>query len=142
VVDPSDSSTTASSKHTGSTDRSSSLRVEQGEEITYGGENSRVASVERVDSPALEWMTRRLQYRDVPLRYVVADVNRYRNHKIVIQGREAEEYEFTGTVFLDRIPEWASSLEIIFPVQVRQDDAHIVIQCRPPRSPAGTCKMK
>ena len=116
------------------------VRLGQGQEVSYEDNLLRTASVEHADPSVTQWTEGRLQFRDVPLKYVVADVNRYRDQEIVLENSAVADFEFTGTVFRDRITEWAFSLERIFPgLQVRQEGSRITIQCRLPYASGAPC---
>ena len=64
-----------------------------------------------------EWQIGHLQYRSEPLKYVVADVNRYSTKEIIIADSEVEAIVFTGSVFQDQTEDWLKAIEIAFPVE-------------------------
>ena len=86
--------------------------------------------VESGDPGAIDWLYGRLQYRRIPLRYVVADVARYSPRPIRIIDQHVANCEFTGTLDRERTGDWVQSLERIFPVRVRWTDAEILILSR------------
>ena len=51
-----------------------------------------------------------------PLSGVVEDVNRYATRHILIQDPSLGEMIFTGTIFIDRVDEWAMTLPAALPV--------------------------
>lgn len=109
-------------------------RLSQGQELTYGAELAR-AVISKADPGATEWVSGRLQYRNLPLPNVVADVGRYVNREITLD-EGAAECEFTGTVDRDRVDDWLHALEKIFPLEVIQTDrAHVLIRSRPGAEP-------
>jgi transmembrane sensor len=63
------------------------------------------------------WRDGLLQYRDEPLRSVVADVTRYSEHDIVIADPAVAELRVTGTVFANDVESWLQSLEAALPVR-------------------------
>jgi transmembrane sensor len=97
-----------------------SVRLEHGQEVTYDQAHDR-GDVEAASPSAAEWTAGRFGYRHTPLKYILADVNRYRATPIVLKDAAAGEYGFTGTVFLDHTAEWLRSLEKILPLQVTRD---------------------
>jgi transmembrane sensor len=113
------------------------VRVGNGQAVTYDSTKQR-GSVESADSAATDWTVGRLQYRDVPLKYVVADLDRYRSQQIVVQDPAAGELEFTGVIFRNHIGEWARALERIFPVRVRSEGTRVIIESRPTDSGGGS----
>ena len=104
-------------------------RLSQGQEVTYEAAKGR-SSVAAAEPGAAEWVSGRLQYRHVPLKYVAADVQRYFNKAIVMGDEAAGEYEFTGTIYQAEVSDWFQALEKIFPLDVAQSDDHVVIQSR------------
>jgi transmembrane sensor len=92
------------------------VHLQRDQELTYDDQQRH--NVRPTGGMASEWTAGRFQYRDVPLRYVVADLNRYRKIPIQIQDRAAGEYGFTGTVFLENTGEWLLSLQKILPLHV------------------------
>jgi ferric-dicitrate binding protein FerR (iron transport regulator) len=101
----------------------------KGQEVTYDEAHGR-GSVARAPIGATEWLSGRLQYRQVPLKYVAADVQRYFNKSIVLVDT-AGNYEFTGTIYRSEVDDWIRALEKIFPVRISQSDAQILIQSLP-----------
>jgi transmembrane sensor len=104
-------------------------RLVKGQEVTYDEAQGR-GSVAPAPIGATEWLSGRLQYRQVPLKYVAADVQRYFNKSIVLVDN-AGNYEFTGTIYQSEVDDWLRALEKIFPVRVSQSDAQILIQSLP-----------
>ena len=104
-------------------------RLLKGQEVTYDEAKGR-GSVAPAPIGATEWLSGRLQYRQVPLKYVAADVQRYFNKSIVLVDT-AGNYEFTGTIYQTGVDDWIRALEKIFPVRVYQSDAQILIQSLP-----------
>ncbi len=104
-------------------------RLVKGQEVTYDEAQGR-GSVAPAPIGAAEWLSGRLQYRKVPLKYVAADVQRYFNKSIVLVDTVGN-YEFTGTIYQSEVDDWVRALEKIFPVRVSQSDAQILIQPLP-----------
>ncbi len=76
---------------------------------------------------ALAWRTGRLEYVGEPLKYVVADVNRYSKMEISIADPRLGELPVTGTVFEDDIDGWLKSIEQFIPVRVQHADGDRVV---------------
>jgi transmembrane sensor len=77
------------------------------------------AGIETVDALAIAaWREGRLQYRDEPLRSVVADLTRYSARDIVIANPQVADLRITGTVFASDVDSWLQSLETALPVRV------------------------
>jgi transmembrane sensor len=104
-------------------------RLVKGQTVTYDEHRGR-GSVATAGPEATEWVSGRLQYRQVPLKYVIADVQRYFNKTIVLGDEAAGEFEFTGTVYPADVGDWFLALEKIFPLDVSRANEHILIQSR------------
>lgn len=104
-------------------------RLAKGQAVTYEEHQGRGA-VAPAEPDATEWMSGRLQYRQVPLKYVIADVQRYFNKTIVLGDVAAGEYEFTGTVYQAEVSDWFLALEKIFPLDVSSENEHVLIKSR------------
>jgi len=109
-------------------------RLTKGEAITYDEHRGR-GSVAAAEPEATEWISGRLQYRQVPLKYVIADVQRYFNKTIVLGDAAAGEFEFTGTVYQTEVGDWFLALEKIFPLDVSRANERVLIESRP--DPSG-----
>lgn len=93
------------------------VRVTAGHEVKWDDGSRpvvREASVQRT----LAWRQGRLDYIDEPLSAVIADVNRYLNHPVLIKTRSIGNFAFTGTVFTKSASEWVRALPSEFPVRV------------------------
>lgn len=109
-------------------------RLLKGQEVTYDEAQGR-GSVAPAPIGATEWLSGRLQYRQVPLKYVAADVQRYFDKPIVLVDTVGN-YEFTGTIYQTEVDDWIRALEKIFPVRVSESDAQILVQSlADPQSP-------
>jgi transmembrane sensor len=92
-------------------------RAEAGYRLTYSSQG-RTAMITSVDtSNALEWRSGELAYVWEPLGAVVEDLNRYSEHKVIIQDPAIAELRFTGTVFTDSLTDWVKAVEQAYPVR-------------------------
>lgn len=83
--------------------------------------------------PALppSWREGRLAYRAEPLKYVVADLNRYSSNPVIIADPTVGEFEYSGTVTPAALDDWVVGLSQAFPVAVeKQADGAYVISHR------------
>jgi transmembrane sensor len=106
----------------GAADRSVSIpwRVASGYQFAYS-DSEATATLSSVDtSSVLAWRDGRLEYTRTPLADVVADVNRYAEHSIVISDPALNRLTFTGTVFAASIDNWVSALPGALPVTVQR----------------------
>lgn len=92
--------------------------------------NDGSSSVQVVDAGAIAaWRDGLLQYRDEPLPSVIADVNRYSKHDIVIADPAVAELRVTGTVFANDVESWLQSLEAALPVRaIRAPDGSVRLE--------------
>jgi transmembrane sensor len=130
-VVPSDASAAIPAADTSVDHGPTGTRLAKGETVTYT-ESEGMSSVEPADPGATEWISGRLRYRQVPLKYVAADVQRYINKSLIIVDAAAGELQFTGTIDQLEISDWLSALQKIFPLEVTQSADRIVIQSRAP----------
>lgn len=94
------------------------LRISAGQRIRFDrGELTQSAA--RVDlGLASSWAQGRLEFKDEPLRLVVARINRYSARQIVITNPSIEDLRVTGVVYADRIDSWLEGLQQVLPVKV------------------------
>jgi transmembrane sensor len=98
--------------------RTARLRV--GQQLSIDASDGS-ASVQTVDAIGIAaWREGRLQYRDEPLRSVIADLARYSTREIVIANPQVAHLRITGTVFAGDVDSWLQSLETALPVRVVQ----------------------
>jgi transmembrane sensor len=77
------------------------------------------ANIQTVDAIGIAaWRKGRLQYRNEPLRSVIADLTRYSARDIVIANPQIADLRITGTVFANDVDSWLQSLETALPVRV------------------------
>jgi transmembrane sensor len=90
------------------------------------------ASIQTVDAVGVAaWREGRLQYRDEPLRLVIADLTRYSAQDIVIANSQIADLRITGTVFANDVNSWLQSLETALPVRVvRAPDGSARLEAR------------
>lgn len=105
------------------------IRVNRGEELDFR-DNGALTHIKPVDTQAATaWTHGRLTFDDQPLRYVIDTLDRYSTRNIVV-GPSAGALRFTGIVFDTKIDEWIQSLEVIFPVTIREQGPVVRIEIR------------
>jgi transmembrane sensor len=107
-------------------------RMVKGQAMTYS-EDGTSSDVEAADvSAAIAWREGQLVYRHVPLRYVVADVNRYFKEQFLINDLAVGELPFTGAVLQTQsAAEFAQALESVFPLEaVHLKDGRVLLRLR------------
>jgi transmembrane sensor len=98
------------------------VRVTAGQQIVLKSSGSVVAA----GSP-VTWTQGRLEYRDAPLSVVVADVNRYAQHPVVLRDPAVGDLEYTGSVRTDATADWANGLSAAFPLNVTRGDGGVIV---------------
>jgi transmembrane sensor len=90
------------------------------------------ASIQTIDTIGIAaWRDGLLQYRDEPLRLVLADLARYSARAIVIASPQIADLRITGTVFANDVDSWLQSLETALPVRVvRAPDGSARLEAR------------
>ena len=105
-------------------------KLDPGQEVTYLGNQSR-SPVESEDSRvATEWLDGRREYHHEPLSYLIADISRYVDEPIDLDG-DVGKLQFSGLVYESQVKKFLQDLEIIFPVTVtRTEQNHFLIRSR------------
>jgi transmembrane sensor len=115
-------------------------RVTHGQKVTYV-EHAPDASIEIADlGSETAWRDGRLVYHQVPLKYVISDVNRYFSEQFEIGDLSIGELRFSGAVLQTQSPgEFLRALASIFPIEaVKSDSGRILLRSRaaiPAREP-------
>jgi transmembrane sensor len=82
-------------------------------------------------SLATTWLKGRRQYRNEPLRYVLADIDRYTGKQIAIANTATGDLQFTGTLDLDNSDAWLKGLAVALPVTIgASQDGQVFIAAR------------
>lgn len=99
--------------------------VHAGEAVVYDRSSQ---PVQRIDAAITSsWRSGHLKYVREPLQFVVDDVERYTNLRILIAEPAVGELVYTGTVFQDRIEPWLGILADAFPIEVVRIDSRTVL---------------
>jgi transmembrane sensor len=94
----------------------SPVRLMAGQQAVRDPSRAGLTVVDINIAAATSWREGRLEYVMEPLSGVVEDVNRYATRHILIQDPSLGEMIFTGTIFIDRVDEWAMTLPAALPV--------------------------
>lgn len=98
------------------------VRVSAGQQIVVNSSGSVVAA----GSP-VTWTQGRLEYRNAPLSTVLADVNRYAEHPIVLHDPSVGALEYTGSVRTDATADWARGLPAAFPLTATPGQGGVIV---------------
>lgn len=105
-----------------------SARVDAGSAITLDPASG-LGNPHRVDTGALTaWRHGELKFIDRPLREVAAELERYRQGRIVIVGDGIANLPVRATVNLQRADEFLASLRIALPVSVTQWPGLVIVR--------------
>jgi transmembrane sensor len=95
-------------------------------QVSAGRAVSYASSAGLQELPAIEaslattWLNGRRQYHDEPLRYVLADVDRYTGRRIEIADDSTGDLKFTGTLDLGNSAAWIRGLSVALPVKITE----------------------
>jgi len=98
------------------------VRVTAGQQLVVNSSGAVVAA----GSP-VTWTQGRLEYRNTPLSAVVADVNRYAEHPIVLRDPTVGALEYTGAVRLDATGDWVKGLPAAFPLTAQPGQGGVTV---------------
>jgi transmembrane sensor len=102
-----------------------------GEQLTYDHEGPAPRVTSADTDAALAWREGRLEYIREPLEAVIADLNRYTVHPVVIADEAAKALRFSGTVLTANTQEWIAALPGILPLTVQNENGVDIIRSRP-----------
>jgi transmembrane sensor len=105
-----------------------SVQLTAGEGVSYI-DNGNLQTLSTREAPlATGWLNGRRQYRNEPLRYVLADVDRYTGHSIRVADEATGDLRFTGTLNLESSDAWLRGLSVALPVTMtREPDGALVV---------------
>lgn len=128
------SSTESPGSHAVPTEAPLAARVGAGGAISYR-DHGELQALPANEAPlATAWLDGRRQYRDEPLRYVLADVDRYTGRRIELANDATGDLRFTGTLNLKNSDAWLRGLSVALPVTiVARDDGALSIALREER---------
>lgn len=130
---------------TPSADPTRVAQVSAGQAVAYNADSGLQSLPASEASLATSWLEGRRQYRNEPLQYVLADVDRYTGHHIVVADEATAALKFTGTLNLTNSDAWLKALSIALPVTVTQmADGTLQVSSQttgsvttPPKAPAA-----
>ncbi len=112
------------------TDDRQPVEVDAGQQISYSHAEHRFAVAPADSLLASAWQRGVFKYVREPLVDVIADLNRYRTRRIVIEDAALGEERYTGTVFGSRMDDWLEALQSAFPVRVVETPDTVVLTRR------------
>lgn len=96
----------------------SEIRITAGQAVAYVDDKG-VERLSNSDSSlATAWLGGRRQYRNEPLKDVLADVDRYTGKRFEVANTATGELQFTGTLDLNNSDAWLRALAIALPVTI------------------------
>jgi transmembrane sensor len=108
----------------------SPVHVRGGQEIAVGEPHREVQLLPIEPTAVASWREGRLRFVREPLRSVIESIRAATGRDIELADAQLGELRFTGTVFSTRVEAWAEGLPAIFPVEVREEGAQLVISAR------------
>jgi transmembrane sensor len=112
----------------GHTGMPATLRVAAGQRVRFDrGEITQTIEPAAFDL-VTPWREGRLEFRDEPLRLIVARINRYSPRQLEISDPSIADLRLTTTVYRGRVDAWLDGLVTVLPVRVTEkDNDHAVI---------------
>lgn len=112
---------------TGTPDIHNNVRLTAGQQVRVSATGTSAIESVRVEELA-SWRRGKLIYRDASLSEVVADINRYRNGKVLLGAPELAELRVTTSFSVEQVETVVSMLEESLPVSVfRESNDRVVI---------------
>lgn len=105
------------------------IRLVRDQELTYSDDGTVGRVIQTDRDVATAWTQGRLVFDDVPLRYVVDNVDRYWSRRIRVSPH-AGALRFSGLVYEDQIEDWLAGLSRIFPVVVDNAGTDVCVHMR------------
>ncbi len=106
-------------------------QVSAGEAVSYMDDGNLQALPAAQAPLAIRWLEGMRQYRNEPLRYVLADVDRYTGQKIELADESVGDLRFTGTLDLKNSATWLRGLSVALPVVVSaKEDGSLQVRLR------------
>jgi transmembrane sensor len=108
------------------------VRLKAGERVTRDA-TSREPLLSTMNAGAgAAWRSGRLDFQDEPLSVVIANVNRYARHELVIVDPAINGMRFTGTVFHDQVDDWVTGTLHLFDLRAEQAaDGRVLLYTQP-----------
>jgi ferric-dicitrate binding protein FerR (iron transport regulator) len=106
--------------------KSASVRVEQGQRVSYRKDGSAGAPQATDLMGATDWTRGSITYNGKPLHEIIEDVQRYYPRRIVLDPAIAD-LTYTGTFQQKEADAWLRNLSLIFSVEVFDLDANSVV---------------
>jgi transmembrane sensor len=106
--------------------KSASVRVQQGQRVSYRMDGSAGAPQVTDLMLATDWTRGSITYNGKPLHEIIEDVQRYYSRRIVLDPAIAD-LTYTGTFRQKDADRWLRNLSLIFPVEVFDRDSNSVV---------------
>jgi transmembrane sensor len=110
----------------GTAEKSASVRVRQGQRVSYRMDGSAGAPQVADLVQATDWTRGSITYNGKPLHEIIEDVQRYYSRRIVLDPAIAD-LTYSGTFRQKDAGSWLRNLQLIFPVEVLEQDSNSVV---------------
>ncbi len=109
------------------------IRIRAGQRLRMEQNGDRLVVALSEGGPGATWATGSLEYRNVGLRSVIADVNRYATQPIIVADADLANLQYTGTVQLQAADTWVLGLPAAFPLTVEVNGrGQFILRHKPP----------
>lgn len=110
-----------------SDDKGAGLDAIAGQAVSYDPAHLAMSVTSTDPTQAAAWRDDRLEFNNEPLGVVVANINRYSAHTVLIGDENLATLTFTGTVRTDAIAEWLHALPRVLPLKVSEQGDRTVL---------------
>jgi transmembrane sensor len=112
--------------------RKGAIRVPAGQRVVAEAGDAEFKVRAADEAATLSWRSGSMAFLDEDLAFVVANLNRYTQHEVVIADPVVARLRFTGTLVQGHEQEWLEAIQRIFPVAARREaDGRIALYYRP-----------
>lgn len=103
------------------------LRVVGGQSLTYGKSAGSIQDIpDQTIRRITSWQNGRVYFEDMPLREIIAELNRYTQTEIVIVGSELENITGGGMFYTRDVGAFLQGLELALPLKVMETQSNII----------------
>ena len=106
------------------------VKAEAGYQLVFDKSTGKMRRSIVDPSVAMGWREGRLEFTGDKLDVVIASVNRYAPHRIVLQDPELGNLVFTGTVFVDSIDSSLDAMQQVFALQIQRTEHEVILTKR------------
>ena len=104
------------------------LYVQAGQSLLVDGQYTHFIASPHASGVQPLWVSGRLEYRDVALHSVLADVNRYAAAPIMARDAPTGALRYTGSIDIDQIDPWLTGLAQVFDLRIARSKDSVLLE--------------